>query len=374
MRSLAIAIALSLAAAATAGSQATDPVWRPGEGTFSIVAYDSVTGELGVAVESRALAVATRVAWARARIGAVATQASTNESFGPRGLGLLARGLDAQATLDSLLASDPGREQRQIGVVAASGSAASFTGTACSPWAGGIVLPGLAAQGNILAGEAVVREMERAFRETQGELAEKLLAALQAGQAAGGDKRGQQSAALLVVRPSDEYPEYEERYVSLRVDDHPTPIAELVRLYRLFEATDLAEAHVRYAEAYARAGRTGDAQRERERVEQTLHHLLADPKAPASALNALAWLACSNGFALDDAMIAADRAAVLDPKHPEVLDTAAECRFRRREFVSAARMERLALALDPDDPHLKSQLAKFEKAARSKPKHSHRSR
>src|SRR5262249_44448281 len=218
----------------------------PETGTFSIVACDTATGELGVAVESRAFSVGTRVPWAHAGIGAIATQASTRAAYGPRRLAMLAAGVEPREVIDSLLADDTDRDHRQLGVVSAFGRAANYTGDKCSVWAGGIVGPGFAIQGNILAGQEVVRAMERAFRETQGERSARMLAALAAGQAAGGDKRGQQSAALLVVRPSDQYPEYRERYVNLKVEDHARPIDELTRLYHMFEATGLAEAHARY--------------------------------------------------------------------------------------------------------------------------------
>ena len=170
-------------------------------GTFSIVAYDSVTGELGVAVQSRAFAVGAAVAWAEAGVGAIATQASTNESFGPQGLKFLAAGLGSEKALECLLENDPGREDRQVGMVDAHGHAANFTGARCLSWAGGVVGRGYACQGNILASEDVVTSMAEAFTGTTGELADKLLEALVAAQAAGGDKRGMQSAALVVVRP-----------------------------------------------------------------------------------------------------------------------------------------------------------------------------
>ncbi len=334
--------------------------------TFSIVAYDTTTQELGVAVQSRAFNVGAGVAWARAGVGAVATQSFTNESFGPRGLALLARGLGALSALDSLLGADSGRAQRQVGVVDAWGEAATFTGGECMAWAGGVARSGLAVQGNILASEAVVLDMVRAFDETKGELSERLLAALRAGQAAGGDKRGQQSAALLVVRPSTSHPEYEERYVSLRVDDHTSPIAELERLYRLHEASDLAEAHIRYAaESRARGDEPG-ARRELERVGETLRRTLADESASAGTLNALAWYAATNDLFLSEALEAAQRAAALEPESVEILDTLAECQFRLGDFAGAMQTIEKALDASPDDAYLLSQKARFEEAWRKK--------
>lgn len=334
-------------------------------GTFSIVARDPATGELGVAVQSRAFNVGAGVAWARAGVGAVATQSATNESFGPQGLNLLAGGLDAPTVLNDLLAEDPGREQRQVGVIDAYGKSATFTGKECMEWAGGRTAPNVAVQGNILAGEAVVTEMMRAFVQTGGELSVRLLEALKAGQAAGGDRRGQQSAALLVVRPSEGYPEYEERYVSLRVEDHETPIAELERLYRIHEATDLAEAHLRYAAKYREAGRPEDAKRELDRVGEALRHTLDDPNAGASVMNGLAWYTCTNDVFLDEAMTAARRAVELEPRSAEILDTLAECHFRRGEVEEAMEAIQRALGLSPGDPYLESQKKRFEEAAGS---------
>jgi uncharacterized Ntn-hydrolase superfamily protein len=359
MARLLVLLTLVVAMTCAAGAEASGPP----TGTFSIVARDPATGELGVAVQSRAFNVGAGVAWARARVGAVATQSSTNESFGPDGLRLLDSGLDARTVLSNLLEADPGREQRQVGIIDAWGKSATFTGEECMDWAGGRTAPNVAVQGNILAGEAVVAEMMRAFVQTKGELSVRLLEALKAGQAAGGDKRGQQSAALLVVRPSDKYPEYEERYVSLRVDDHETPIAELERIYRIHEATDLAEAHLRYAEMYREEGRADDAKRELDLVGEALKRILDDPDAGASSLNGLAWYTCSNDVFLDEALTAVKRALELEPESAETLDTLAECHFRRGEIEEALVVINRALELSPGDPYLESQKKRFEEAA-----------
>jgi uncharacterized Ntn-hydrolase superfamily protein len=340
----------------------------PEAGTFSIVACDTATGELGVAVESRAFSVGTRVPWARAGVGAVATQASTRAAYGPRGLAMLAAGVEPRSVIDSLLVDDQDRDHRQLGVVSSFGRAASFTGDKCSTWAGGIVGPGFAIQGNILAGQQVVRAMERAFRETQGELSGRLLAALAAGQAAGGDKRGQQSAALLVVRPSEQYPEYRERYVNLKVEDSAKPIDELTRLYHLYEATGLAEAHARYMQGFEIARRAADASRERARLADIVRRVNADPGATASSLNAVAWTAASAGVALDDALKAATKAAVLEPKNTDILDTVAEVYLKRGDYPGALRSIQAALDIAPDDPDLKARKKEIEDQAKRAPK------
>jgi uncharacterized Ntn-hydrolase superfamily protein len=207
--------------------------------TFSIVAFDPANGDLGVAVASKFPAVGAVVPWARAGAGAVATQSWANTDFGPEGLQLMGGGLPAPQALDAVLEPDGDREERQVGFVDARGGAATFTGANCMDWAGGATGDGFAAQGNILAGQEVVAELARAFTETQGDLCDRLLAALLAGDAAGGDRRGKQSAALLVVRAGGGYEGRNDRYVDLRVDDHPEAPAELARLFAVWDDTML---------------------------------------------------------------------------------------------------------------------------------------
>lgn len=213
------------------------PEAQPAVATFSIVARDPKTGDLGIAVASKFLAVGAVVPWARADIGAVATQSFANVAYGPDGLALLSTGKSASETIAMLTKADQRRAFRQAGIVDAKGRAATFTGERCKPWAGGTTGDGWAAQGNLLPGAGVIDAMGTAFDNArasgEGELAEWLVAALAAGDAAGGDKRGRQSAALLVVRNKGGYGGGNDRYVDLRVDDHPTPAAELTRLLAL---------------------------------------------------------------------------------------------------------------------------------------------
>jgi len=198
--------------------------------TFSIVARDETTGELGVAVASRFFAVGHAVPWAKADVGAVATQSFMNTSFGWRGLELLEKGLTPGEVIKVLIRNDDNPTQRQIGIVSADGKSATYTGEKCLAWAGGRKGPNYAIQGNILAREAVVIAMEKAFLETKGTLAERLYAALMAGEKQGGDSRGKQSAALLVVKKGAGYGGYTDRAIDIRVDDHAEPFKELGRL------------------------------------------------------------------------------------------------------------------------------------------------
>ena len=202
--------------------------------TFSIVARDPATGDLGCAVQSKFLAVGAGVIHARAGIGAVATQALSNVSFGPRGLVLLEAGATAQQALDVLVASDALPQRRQTALVDAAGRAAAHTGSGCTGWAGHVVGNGVSCQGNMLVSRATVDAMSQVM-ETGLDLQfpERLLGALAAGQAAGGDARGQQSAALLVVRTEGGYGGHSDRMIDLRVDDSPAPIEELRRLLEL---------------------------------------------------------------------------------------------------------------------------------------------
>jgi len=205
---------------------------RPVVATYSIAAADVGAGQWGVTTQSKFLAVGSIVPWAEAGSGAVATQALANPSYGPAGLALLRQGLAATDVVAQLTEADDGRDERQLGVVDADGNGATFTGSGCMDWAGGLAGPGFAAQGNILVGEGTVAALATTFTASDGRpLAERLLESLAAAQAAGGDRRGQQSAALLVVERGGGYGGLSDTLVDLRVDDHADPVAELARLY-----------------------------------------------------------------------------------------------------------------------------------------------
>ena len=208
--------------------------------TFSVAAWDPGNHDLGVIVQSKFPAVGSLVPWAKAEVGAIATQAWANVSFGPRGLEMLGRGRSARQVLNALIRSDKGAEHRQLGIVDARGRAAAHTGTQCMEWAGHIVGSHYTCQGNILACESVVNSMAEAYERTDGDLIDRLFAALKAGQSKGGDRRGMQSAAILVVREGGGYEGGSDRYVDVRVDDHPSPIEELERVFRIYDTTLLS--------------------------------------------------------------------------------------------------------------------------------------
>jgi uncharacterized Ntn-hydrolase superfamily protein len=276
-------------------------------GTFSIVAADLEAGEVGCAVQSKYFSVGSVVPWARAEVGAVATQAAGVAVYGLRALDELAAGATPEDALRRVLADDAGRETRQLGIVTADGRAAAFTGADCNDWAGHRVGAGFAVQGNILAGPAVVDEMARAYEETVGPLVERLVAALEAGQAAGGDRRGQQSAAVVVERAGARIATREgiDRICDLRVEDHPEPITELRRLvgiWRMWEAQ--RQAHSAY--------------------ERGEHAAAADTLAAATAgredADMLYNLACYESLAgrRDDAIAHVRRAIELAPSFGEL--------------------------------------------------------
>jgi uncharacterized Ntn-hydrolase superfamily protein len=278
-------------------------------GTFSIVAADAATGEVGVAVQSKYFSVGSVVPWARAGVGAVATQAAGIAGYGPEILALLEQGRTPKEALDEALADDPGRQTRQLGVVTASGEAAAWTGEECNEWAGHVLGNGFAVQGNILTGEDVVRAMARAYQEGEGSLLERLLAALEAGQAAGGDRRGQQSAAIVVERVGGaERRERIDRTCDLRVEDHERPIEELRRLVGLWQSQNQMSAAFELYEA-----------KEYERAVEQL--TLVAARSPDDA-QVLYNLACFESLAghREQAVAHVHRALELDPSMQAMAD------------------------------------------------------
>ena len=220
--------------------------------TFSIVARDPATGELGVAVQSRAFRAGAIVSYAKAGVGAIATQAAANQTYGPRGLDLLELGLSPDEVVEHLTGSDPGRDRRQLAVIDAEGRVRAYTGSGTSAWAGHIEGENYSVQGNILAGEEVVEAMAAAFESSRGALALRLM---DAGEAAGGDARGKQSGGVLVVRPISAPGRTTDRWVDVRVDDHPEPFKELRRLVNM----SVSRMHASEARLLAAQGRLAEA-------------------------------------------------------------------------------------------------------------------
>jgi len=216
--------------------------------TFSIVARDAATGEMGVAVQSHAFSVGSGVSWAEAGVGAVATQSFIDPAYGPLGLDLMRAGRSAPDSLKSLIAGDDGRDVRQVAMIDSSGRVAAYTGVKCIPAAGNHVGDGYSVQANLMDNENVWPAMAKAFESAKGDLAERMLRALEAAQAAGGDIRGMQSAAILVVKGVSSGKPWNDKIFDLRVEDSPQPLAELRRLVNFQRANNLANDGDRYLE------------------------------------------------------------------------------------------------------------------------------
>ncbi len=319
--------------------------------TFSIVAVDTASGDCGVAVASRVLAVGHIVPWAMPGAGAVATQALANAGLGPLGLDLLSSGLDAEAVMEQLCASDSGIQDRQLGVVAADGSSATFTGTGAMDWAGGISGPGYSIQGNILTGPEVVEEMEEAFLATGGPLSRRMLAALEAGDAAGGDSRGRQSAALLVRRAGGGYMGAGDQLVDIRIDDAADPVAELARIYSLWEPAFLFA-------AYVDAGTEPEQSYALDIMDRALS--LSEPDA--ETLNSFAWALAERGLFPGRAVDLAMQAHMAEPDDANIMDTLAQALYSAGRYAEAVTWEEEALRREPESEFFTGQLAKFRNA------------
>jgi uncharacterized Ntn-hydrolase superfamily protein len=297
--------------------------------TFSIVAIDPETGAMGCAVQSRYFAVGAVVPWGEADVGVIATQANVNVGYGPQGMALLRKGLTADQVLERMLAEDtfPGKDGRQVAIVDAKGKIAVYTGPAASDWAGDKKGTNYSAQGNILAGPEVVDEMAATFETTSATLAERLLAALEAGQAAGGDRRGRQSAALLVVQKGAGRNTNNDVAVRLHVDDHPTPIVELRRLLHIqLSMTAMSESR-----RFAREKNMKAALAEAERAVELW------PNGPNTHLN-LGLLAYSAGDK-ETALAELKKAAALNPFFCDQLK--ATIRWTQHEGLAEADMKKL---------------------------------
>ncbi|MHA2620432.1 MAG: DUF1028 domain-containing protein [bacterium JZ-2024 1] len=340
-----------------------EPHARLSFGTFSIVAFDPETGDLGVAVASRFLAVGAVVPFAEAGVGAVATQAAGNMALGPHILRLIKHGRTAEEALQEALREDDGREERQVGVVDARQGTATFTGKDTFAWAGGRTGKYYAVQGNILTGYDVVDSMAETYEKTAGPLAERLISALEAGDRAGGDRRGKQSAAILVVREKGGFLGKSDRMIDLRVDDHPDPIPELKRLYGLWEQTFGVSAYLNFADELEKQGKYQPAEKHRTAGLAIIERLTSEKQDDPQILNSAAWELCTHDLELPRALSLAEQAVVLsNRKDASILDTLAECLFRMGRVDEAIRVEEEALALSPESNYLKTQIKRFRKA------------
>lgn len=333
----------------------------PSYGTFSIVAMDSETDAWGVAVASRVPDVGYIVPWIVAGVGAVATQAYANPYFGPRILEILSQGKSAHEALNIVIQADTIPEQRQVGIVDKNGQAAAYTGKNNLVWAGHKTASSVAVQGNILTGPEVIDSMLAVFQRTEGPLAERLLAALEKGEKAGGDKRGKQSAALYVVRKRGGYQGVDDRLVDLKVMDSSEPVKELRRLYTMWQYIFLAPAYLRLADEEKDKADIF-LKRTHTLLLIALERDLSDPEI----YNSLAWEFALRRMYPEQTLEAAKRAHELAPDEPHIMDTLAEAYYIIGDYDKAVYWEKEALKRTPGEEFYKKQLKKFEEASKNK--------
>jgi uncharacterized Ntn-hydrolase superfamily protein len=330
------------------------PTHKPGKGTFSIVAMDPESREWGIAVASRILDCGYLVIWLKAEVGAVATQGQVNARLGPLALELLAAGRTAAEALSEAMAMDPGGAVRQFGIVDRLGNSAAHTGSDTLHWGGHLTAESVSVQGNVIVGPQVVSAMLDAFRDTPGELAERLLSALEAGEREGGDKRGRQSSALVVCRTHGGYEGTDDRLVDIRVPDHPEPVMELRRLYDMWKYAFLAPAYLRLAGEDHNCANTF-----RQRTRDLVLKALGDRLDKAEIYNNLAWhLAMAREYPAE-AILIAKRAHDFAPEDPNIMDTLAEAYFVAGERRQAVHYEEEALKREPGNEFFRQQLARF---------------
>ncbi len=325
------------------------------QGALSIVAMDRASGEIGIVVVSDAPACGAEVPWLEAGVGGLATQGDVAPGWGPRGLELLRRGVPPQAVCDTLYRNDPGYLRRQVGVMDRNGRTGGYTGLELIGFSGGVIDSLLAVQGNSLSYTTALMGLhDTVLTMAALPLPERLLAAIAWGAS---QARGPlRSAALLVGRVDPERPESAVRWISLRVDDHRSPVAELTRLFRIHAAARLVESHLHFAGRARQAGATPLEQAERARAGQLLAAALADTTLPPQALNAMAWGLAQHGAHLASAAKAIERALAREPKNRSFLDTAAEVALKRGDRAGALAYARRAAAAAPRDEHLRERV------------------
>ncbi|NIS80389.1 MAG: DUF1028 domain-containing protein [Anaerolineales bacterium] len=330
----------------------------PAHGTFSIVGLDPEVGEVGVAVASRYFDVGYCVAWLKPGVGAVATQAYLNALLGPMGLQLLEEGVDAPEALLKILAEDDDSERRQVGIVDSTGNSAAFTGKETDPWSGHLTAQNVAVQGNILAGSSVIESMLDTFLSTDGPLSERLLSALESGEAHGGDTRGKQSAALYIARKRGGFRGVDDRLVDLKITDHIEPVAELRRLYNMWRYIYLVPAYSRLSDEEPELSSIFYGH-----IRGFLHQALEDKIDNSEIYNSLAWHLAINKKFPEETLLAAKMAYDLAPNDANVIDTLAEAHFAAGNHNEAVRLEEEAIRISPDNAFFQEQLAKFRQSA-----------
>ncbi len=326
-------------------------------GTFSIVAIDPMTEEYGIAVASKVFDVGYIVPWIRTGVGAVATQALANPFLGPMILDAIEKGYSAEEALEISLSQDSLKEDRQVGVVDFAGKSVAFTGKNTLSWAGHKNAPYVSVQGNIITGPEVIDTMLSVFLNSKGPLGERLLSALEAGEFIGGDKRGKQSASLIVLRRRGGYQGVDDRLIDLKVVDNEEPVRELRRQYESWQYYFLASAYLRLAEEEVDKSQIF-FERTLNLLEKALQSEIRDPHI----FNNLAWEFALRKKYPEKALLAAKRAHQLAPDDENIMDTLAEAYYALGDYKQAIYWEKKALEKDPQNSFFKAQLEKFKKA------------
>ncbi len=329
----------------------------PNISTYSIVAYDSLMEEWGIAVQSKFFAVGSVVPYAKAGLGAIATQAWGNTTFKEKSMKLLSMGLDAKGVIEELLKDDSNYQFRQVGLVDKNGFSYAFTGSFCTQYAGHIIKKNYTVQGNILYSEDVLKNMAETFEKSSLPLAERLIESLKSGQKAGGDKRGMQSAALLVVSKNGGYSGYDDKLVDIRVDDSKNPIDELERLYNEYQKSFLASSYIRIAIESFREKKIKKSEEAFKRVV----HLINKFPADYQTLNSIAWEMAINDYKLEDALDLILKAIKLKDDDGNIYDTAGEIYYRLGNIKKAIEYEEKALKLMPDNEIFRKKLEEWSK-------------
>ena len=329
---------------------------------YSIVAWDSITGDLGVAVISQFLGVGAVAPYAKANVGALATQGWANTTYGPLGLDLLAEAKTAQQAVEILIQSDSGASRRQLGIVDAQGNAYAYTGSQCRPWAGQIGGRGYTVQGNGLTNENILKTIARMFEVTPGDLSERLLASLEAGGMAEGGKHENRSAVLTVVREKGGYSGFNDRFIDIRIDDDPMPLAKLRRMYDVWKETFLFDARLRSVDEFNKMKKFSAANEEMKRLVVELNSALRSKPEDPDVLNTVARTLATHDIDRERALELAKRAVKLAPDKLYIFDTMAECHFRLGHYDEAIAIEATLVTKDPSNDAYWRQLQKFKDA------------
>ncbi len=329
---------------------------------FSIVAWDSITGDIGVAVIAHSLAGGAVIPYAKSGVGAIASQGAPNPAYGMLGIDLLEQGKSAQQAVESLLKSDSAASRRQLGVVDFQGRAFAYTGVNCSGISSDVSGRGYSVQGSGLAAENVIKSMARTFEISSGDLADRLLGVLEAGIHANGERRGMRSAALLVVREGGGFAGLNDRMVDLRIDDDSLPLSGIRHLYGAWQKAYLPEVLMRSVASFNEKKNFAAAQELTGRMVIALNAQLRDKPDDPEVLNNVARALTTNNIDRNRALELAKRAAKLAPGKLNILDTLAECHFQLGHFDEAIAIGSELVAKDPANDEYWRQLKKFKEA------------